>query len=94
MSTHSPSSPYTAPKIFVRYVVDAMNQWDVEFSEHAPVAGQFIQGPDGRSFRIAEVWDIQEKHGAMVHGLTAFLESVDVMKHALGRYAPDYYGKK
>lgn len=55
MSTHSPSSPYTAPKIFVRYVVDAMNQWDVEFSEHAPVAGQFIQGPDGSSFRIAEV---------------------------------------
>ncbi|GAA3705146.1 hypothetical protein GCM10023081_46640 [Arthrobacter ginkgonis] len=83
-------SDYAAPKIFVRYIGDDGEEWDNEYTETTPAAGQFVfRG--AQAYRVAEVWDIQEKHGGVEYGLTAFLDSVDVMEHRLGKHVPVYY---
>ncbi|WP_157370954.1 hypothetical protein [Arthrobacter sp. Leaf141] len=83
-------SEYATPKVFVRYIGDDGEEWDAEYSEFAPVTGRFVfHGTQG--YRVAEVWDIQAKHGAVEYGLTAFVDAVDVMEHRLGQHAPSYY---
>ncbi|GAA3699393.1 hypothetical protein GCM10022377_10490 [Zhihengliuella alba] len=81
---------YAQPQIFVRYIADDGEQWDDSYCETTPVAGQFILTTRA-AYRIDEVWDVQEKHGAVPYGLTVFLTTVDVMDHRLGKSAPDYY---
>jgi hypothetical protein len=79
------------PKIFVRYVFPDGREETREYSEHFPVAGQFVfEGP--KAYRVDEVWDIWERHGGVTHGLTAFLTEVDVMEHRLGQHVSGYYG--
>jgi hypothetical protein len=85
----------TPPKIMTSYVSSDGEQWQDEYAEITPAAGQFIwrgTGSGYQAYKVAEVWTIQEKHGAITHGLTAFVDPVDVMETRLGQHAPDYYG--
>jgi hypothetical protein len=84
----------TVPSIFARFISSDGKEWDTEHLEITPVAGQFIQGsPDGPgAYRIAEVWSIGSKRGAVDYGLTCFVDPVDIMETRLGQYDPEYYG--
>ncbi|BCT75989.1 hypothetical protein SCMU_18310 [Sinomonas cyclohexanicum] len=83
-------SDYATPRIFVRYITKEGDEWDYDYSEHAPQAGQFVYR-NGNGYVVEEVWDIQDKHGPIPHGLTVFLKKAQIMAHRLGKYAPDYY---
>lgn len=82
------------PKIMTAYISSDGEQWYDEYAETPPVEGRFIwRGTGGgyQAYKGAEVWNIEEKHGAVTHGLTAFVDPVDVMKTRLGQHAPSYY---
>lgn len=85
----------TQPQIFTSYYSSDGDDWQDQYAEITPVAGQFIwRGTGGgyQAYKVAEVWTIHEKHGRINHGLSVFVDPVDVMKTRLGKHAPDYYG--
>jgi hypothetical protein len=84
-----------APRITTAYISSDGHEWQDEYAEITPAAGQLIwrgTAAGYQAYRIAEVWTIQEKRGAVTHGLTVFVDPVDVMQTRLGQHAPDYYG--
>jgi hypothetical protein len=87
----------TTPKIMTAYYSSDGTEWADEYAEITPAAGQFIWRGTGKgyqAYQIAEVWSVQEKHGGITHGLTVFLDPVDVMDTRLGKHAPKYYGSE
>jgi hypothetical protein len=86
---------YAVPKIMVAFIGSDGEEWQNEYAETPPFAGQFIwRGTRNgyKAYKVAEVWIIDEKHGAVTHGLTAFVDPVDVMQTRLGKHVPSYYG--
>lgn len=88
----SPAPSHRAePQIPISYHADDGETWDTAYSNHVPVAGQYVfWGP--QAYVVDEVWDIWEKHGAHQYGHHVFLTTVDVMETRLGKSDPRYYG--
>lgn len=86
---------HAVPKIMTAFISSDGKEWQDEYGEVTPVAGQFIYRGTGngyQAYKIAEVWLVEEKRGPVTHGLTVFLDPVDVMNTRLGQYSPQYYG--
>jgi hypothetical protein len=89
MSTHA------QPQIITSYYGSDGEEWQDEYAEVTPVAGQFLwhSGRQGhQAYKVAEVWTVEEKYGAVTHGLAVFVDPVDVMATRLGQHDPAYYG--
>lgn len=86
---------YAVPQIMTAFISSDGKEWQDEYGAVTPVAGQFIYRGNGeggyQAYKIAEVWLVEEKHGPVTHGLTAFVDPVDVMETRLGQQSPTYY---
>ena len=81
-------------RFFVTFLtIDRSEEWADEYYRLPPMPGQLVLGtPDGgKAHRITEVWHNGDKHGAVVHGIVAIVEPVDMSTTELYKVAPDYY---
>jgi hypothetical protein len=82
------------PRFVVSYVdADGGLLWQEEHEWVPPTVGVGIESPDGKRYRIVDVWNIKPKRGPLEYGIHAFLEPVTTGNDRLGQLWPDYYGK-
>lgn len=76
----------------VEYVsLNGESLWQEEYEWIPPVIGYGIESPDGKRYRVVDVWIIHPKHGRFEYGVHAFLEPVSPRDDLLHRIDPDYY---
>lgn len=79
-------------RFVVDYVgMDGVSIWQDEHDWIPPMIGAGVELPDGKRYRIVDVWNIKQKRGGLEYGVHAFVEPVTAETDRLGNLWPDYY---